>query len=141
MANYVGTARSNYFHVSDEAAFKNAMARLPDIEVVSRGEGEQKSFAILGQTDGGGWPQWEPEDPDSEEDQDDVPLDLLGEIAPHLRKGSIAVLFEVGAEKLRYVAGHAMAVNSEGEVVHLDLCDIFALAESKLGGTAVQEWY
>lgn len=141
MANYVGSARSTYFQVKDEDAFRAAMDELPDLEVVAHGEGEARHVALLAQTDCGIWPKWHLDDPDAEEEQEDKPIDLLAEIAPHLREGSIAVLFEVGAEALRYVGGHAMAVNAQGEVVHLNLADIFELAESKLGGTASQDWY
>jgi hypothetical protein len=41
-------------------------------------------------------------------------LDLFGEVAGHLVEGSVAVFIEVGAEKLRYLTGWAVAVNSSG---------------------------
>lgn len=141
MANFTATARTNYFEVTDESAFREALADLPELEIVTRDHDATRQVAILAHTEDGGWPSWEPGAPDDDGDDEDVPLDLPGRIAPHLKGRSIAVLFEVGNEKLRYVSGHAVAVNSSGEVVHVDLCDIFALASSKLGGSAIQTWY
>jgi hypothetical protein len=53
---------------------------------------------------------------------------LVTELAQHLPKGQIAVLMEIGAEKLRYLTGVAIAVNHKGRVVELTLSDIYRKA-------------
>jgi hypothetical protein len=55
---------------------------------------------------------------------------VFAAVAAHPREGSVAVFFEVGAEGLRYLTGYAVAVNSAGRMVRVDLNDIFRLAES-----------
>lgn len=120
MANWYGSARSNYFCVKDRDAFLKWVER--------RGlglfmnENEADSFAIHpgGSTDSGGWPTLDTEN--------DAEIDLTAELAEHLSKGQVAILMEVGAEKLRYVTGEAVAVNSRGRVVFLSLGDIYRKA-------------
>src|SRR6185312_6909258 len=97
MANWYGSARSNYFRVKDTDAFlrwaerrglgifKNDQA--PDILAIHPGD----------TTDSGGWPSY---DLENEEE-----LDLVSELAEHLAPGQIAILLEIGAEKLRYLTG------------------------------------
>lgn len=65
--------------------------------------------------------------------------DLVRELAEHLPKGQVAVLMEIGAEKLRYLTGVAIAVNHKGRVVEVMLSDIyrkaarsFRIAESEI---------
>ena len=55
-------------------------------------------------------------------------IDLAGELAVHLEDGWVAVLMEAGAEKCRYVANWALAVNSKGETRRVSLEDIYELA-------------
>jgi hypothetical protein len=120
MANWYGSARSNYFRVKDRDAFLKWAER--------RGVGlftndnDTDSFAIHpgGSTDSGGWPALDTEN--------DAELDLTAELAEHLSKGQVAILMEIGAEKLRYVTGDAIAVNSRGRVVFLSLGDIYRKA-------------
>lgn len=58
---------------------------------------------------------------------------MLSELAEHLQDDSVAVLMEAGAEKLRYVAGWAAAVNAKGEVVEIGLHAIYDMAKQKFG--------
>lgn len=119
MANYYATARSNYFAVKDLEAFKAAMPE--GIGIWDDGkDGLVGVYADGG--DGNGWPSY-----DHEADTD---IDLCALIAPHLKKGEIAVFMEAGNEKLRYVIGVAEAVNSDGETVFVALSQIYKLAES-----------
>jgi hypothetical protein len=120
MANWYGTARSNYFRVKDSDAFlKWADSR--GLGVFTNEEiGDM--FAIHGgASDDGSWPSYDMEA--------DTEIDLVAELAQHLRKGQIAVLMEVGAEKLRYLTGVAIAVNHKGRVVEVTLGDIYRKAE------------
>lgn len=119
MADWYGTARSNYFRVKDPDAFLQ-WAERHELGVF-KSEERAELFAIhAGDTDKGSWPSYDMET--------DTEFDLLAELAEHLVKGQIAVLMEAGAEKLRYVTGVAVAVNHKGRVVDLSLSDIYRKA-------------
>lgn len=119
MANYAGHARSNRFRVRDEAAFLGWVETLPGV-VARREDGNPERFALLVEDgDDGGWPNWRHDDGEEEE------IDLHAELAGHLAEGEVAVLEEVGAEKLRYLVGYAVAVNHRGEKLAVSLDDIY----------------
>lgn len=119
MANYYSSCRTNYFKVKDKAAFELAMSEIPCIEVVHK---ENDSFCLLGDDpDGGGWPSWMQDEDTEEEREIDLPL----EVSKHLIDGEVAIFMESGAEKLRYIVGYAIAINSKGEQVSLGLNDIY----------------
>ena len=122
MANYYGEARTNYFHVKDEEAFLKAMEDVPGIDIQSDANG----FVILGNDDDGynTWYKWT---------VDDEELDIPQMVAEHLADGEVAVFMEVGHEKLRYLTGGAVAVNSEGEEVIVSIIDIYKLAAAHFG--------
>lgn len=126
MANYIAVARSNYFKVKDQAAFEEE-ARLYNLTVreAVRDQG-QGSVMIHPDQDGdcGGWPGFIWDD----ELEEDIEFDLHGWLAGHLVDGEVAVLEEVGFEKLRYLVGVAVAVNSRGETRSVQLGDIQELA-------------
>jgi hypothetical protein len=119
MANWYGTARSNYFRVKD----KDAFLKWADSRGLGVFTSEESAdlFAIHGGgTDDGSWPSYDMEG--------DTEIDIVVELAPHLPRGQIAVLMEIGAEKLRYLTGVAIAVNHKGRVVDLTLNDIYRKA-------------
>jgi hypothetical protein len=120
MANWYGSARSNYFRVKDRDAFLN-WADSHGLGVF-KNEESQDLFAVHGgeSTDDGSWPSYDVEG--------DTEIDLVAELAQHLPKGQIAVLMEIGAEKLRYLTGVAIAINHKGRVVELTLSDIYRKA-------------
>lgn len=133
MANYYASARTNYFAVRDVAAFKAFVAQFPDVTVVSTTVGDRHLDPNL-------FPHLTPETPlfallfDSEdgiptqvpdpEDEDWDDIDFPGALADHLAPGWVAELREVGAEKLRYLIGYTIAINSEGQRVEYDLDSI-----------------
>ena len=120
MANWYGSSRSNYFRVKDPDAFLR-WAKERGLGIFTN-ERDAGLFAIYGgeTTDDGSWPSYDMED--------DTEIDLVAELARHLSKGQIAVLVEVGAEKLRYLAGVAIAINPKGRVTELRLSDIYRQA-------------
>ncbi len=136
MANYIAAARSNYFAVTDRAAFDAAIARFGDLSVVENEYGEDKTLVgvLANEGDGAGWPLSYTNDED-----ESVEADLAAVIAEHLAPGHVAVLMEAGAEKLRYIHGNAVAINSDGERRSIDLREIYQLGR-ELGShvTAVQ---
>jgi hypothetical protein len=56
--------------------------------------------------------------------------DFISELSTHLMDGWVAVLMEIGSEKLRYLTGVAFAVNSKGEYKEVFLDQIYKSAES-----------
>jgi hypothetical protein len=120
MADWNGMARSNYFRVKDEAAFRK-WAEYLELAVITDSEGR---FGVYSKTDDGGFPSQRLSE-DAEEMED---LDFPDELAAHLVEGSIAILMTAGHEKDRYVSGYAIALNSEGKRVELVLSDIYTKA-------------
>lgn len=131
MADWYGTARSNYFQVRDETAFR-AWAEKRGLHVFeSRTAGDSPTFfGFYSEDQYGGWPSYEM---DLEEETGDGSIDLCAELAPHLLDGQIAVLMEVGAEKHRYVTGTAIAVDHTGKTVEVTLDDIYESAARAFG--------
>ena len=76
-----------------------------------------------------------------EEGGDYRDIDLTEELAEHLVEGEVAVLIEVGAEKLRYLVGYAVAVRSDGEVIHLNLNTIYQMVEDQWGIVPTEAHY
>lgn len=85
-------------------------------------------YAIRGNDDFGGWTSTLFDDETGEEiaNYDD----FLKELSTHLGKGWVAVLVEVGWEKLVYLTGCAQAVNWKGEVKGMYLDQIMDKAKS-----------
>jgi hypothetical protein len=132
MADWSGTARSNYFEVKDFAAFKtwlesHSLSLLEDDAEPSKPS--TKVGFTAANTDHGAWPSsiWNEETDEYEE------FDLVSELWQHLVEGQVAVLMEVGSERYRYVTGQAIAVRWDGRVVHLSLNDIYEKAAREFG--------
>lgn len=133
MANYYATARSNYFAVKDEMTFRQwaefAGLKVLDPDHKDKSADGIRRYAIAPDTgDDSGWPGHRENGETGEFDEVDVPREL----AAHLREGEVAVLMEVGSEKLRYLRGYATAVNSDGKTASMSLEGIYRLA-AKLG--------
>ena len=132
MANWYGTARSNYFRVKDEEAFKKDMADLAGVDVGEReepGETAVRRFAIFDGY-GDGWPTPTRDLFDAEGDRvGEEEVDLFDFVASHLAEGSVAIFMESGSEKQRYVTGFALAINHLGKTISVDLDDIYDKVE------------
>lgn len=81
------------------------------------------------------------DEPESEHtDTRPYATDITELVARHLIDGDVAVFMEAGAETYRSVGGSAVAVNNKGEVVSLDLHDIYAKA-ADMGESITQAVY
>lgn len=134
MANYYATARSNYFAVKDETAFRK-WAECSELGILEPDHKEKpadgiRRFGITPQSGGdeNGWPLSRL-DPDTGEWED---FDVCDELSSHLADNEVAILLEVGSEKLRYLTGTAVALNNKGGTVRLNLESIYKSAR-KLG--------
>ena len=130
MANYEATARTNYFGVKDEAAFREWARSLDQVdEVISkRQENGQTLFGLLF-VESGMEDCYEVRVDDGEGGVRYEEGDMFSELASHLAEGHVAVLVEAGAEKSRYVDGFAIALNSEGDTRDIRLTGIYDLAK------------
>ena len=130
MANYVGVGRSNAFRVADSEKFLQWLQTVPDVRAVEEGE---NTYVLLCESDQGGWPfiRYEGEDAEDEE------FDIFLELSDHLAEGQVAVLEEVGSEKLRVLVGYAVAVNHLGQTVTVNIDDVYELAAEKWEADAI----
>jgi hypothetical protein len=139
MANFHGSARSNYFKVKNEAEFMRWVNSVPGLGAWSKrdDDGEQTHAVYSDDGDHGCWPHCRELDEDhpdyDESDCGSVYIDLTQELSGHLLEGQVAVLMEAGAEKLRYITGSALAVDCTGKTVAVELRDIYQLAEAAFG--------
>jgi hypothetical protein len=130
MADYYAASRSNYFKVNDAAAFETWCG-----EVSLQFWKDDGSYAIFPDDDCdlGTWPAI-----GTAADEDDLDQDnLFAALARHLVPGHIAVLVEVGNEKLRYLGGYALAIDSDGRRAEVSLDDIYDKARAVFGAHAV----
>ena len=132
MANYGGYARSNYFRVRDASAFLGWVETLPGV-VARRGDAPERFVLLVEDGDDGGWPNWRYH----EDVEDEEEIDLHAELAEHLAEGEVAILEEVGAEKLRYLVGYAVAVNHRGETLSVSIHEIYQKAREAGWGNDV----
>ena len=130
MANYYATARSNYFAVKDETTFRKWAESL-GLEILEPthhnkvADGIRRHGITPGNgDDSGGWPTSRY---DEESDQCEA-IDVAAQLSAHLADGEVAILMEVGHEKLRYLSGSAVAVNHKGETAVVELDDIYEAA-------------
>lgn len=120
MANWYGVARSNRFKVKDVDAFKEDLSGLElDITV------ENGLILLFSDTEYGSWPSGY----FCDEEDDFLMIDLEGIIQEHIVDGEVAILMEVGNEKLRYVTGTAVAISSD-RVERISLDAIYDIARS-----------
>jgi hypothetical protein len=135
MADYLATSRSNYFRVKDPTAFEEwCRDNSLDVWTAALTEDTSEISHAVAANDGY-WPsqRWD-------ENQDDfIDFDFAGELAAHLKDNEVAILMEVGHEKLRYVCGYAQAIRSDGRVVELSLRDIYDRAAAAFPGSNVTE--
>ncbi len=125
MADWYGSARSNYFRVKDAEAFKEWVDSVPDLAARQETEGKDKGkFMLWSAHEYGGWPT----DRYNEETDEHEQYDLGTELSKHLADGQVAVLMEIGAEKLRYLSGVAVAINWRGKRTEVSLEDIYDVA-------------
>ena len=126
MANYSGFGRTNYFRVKDTEAFEAAAE--PFGAVHRRDDG---LVTVLATNESGDFSAYD--------DETDEEHDLAGILPDHLADGEVAVLMSVGAEKLRYIKGWAVAVHSSGERVELSLNDIYAEAQETFPDASITQ--
>lgn len=120
MANYIASARSNYFQVKDIEAFKEGLAA--DITVNVKDKDNNIVCMYVENFDGTGWPVAIYD----EEKEEDVMWDIAQYVSQHLTDNQWCVIQEIGAENLRYLVGYSKAFNNKGDCVIVDINDVYA---------------
>lgn len=125
MANYYEKARTNYFNVKDAIAFQDYINKFKSIDLVVNEKTGQ--YALIFDEEVGV--------PNSyyDENDEDVEVDFIDDVSNHLTDDSIFVLQGIGNEKMRFLTGYAIAVNSKGERVDVNIDEIYELAKQKFG--------
>lgn len=131
MANYYEKARTNYFKVKDPTEFQKFIDKFNGIDLVV--EETKGGYALLFDEDTG-IPAYYYDD-----DGNDVEVDFADEVAQHLTDDSIAVFEAVGSEKYRYFNGYAIAVNSKGKRVDINISEIYERAKAEFGVEKISE--
>lgn len=131
MANYYGVTRTNYFAVKNADAFREELSKYP-VEVITKesisvNTGEKATLYgfIDSDIDGGGNIEYYYDEEAGETSESMVWEEFF---TRHLADGWVAVITHSGAEKHRYISGYSTAYNNKGEVIHIDLTDIYTLA-------------
>lgn len=132
MANWYGIARSNYVLVKELQSLRRALEPWPIS--IHKKHADDSDFDVYvcflsDEQDSGGWPTicW------MDGDDDETEFDPVRLICPHMAEGQVLVMMESGAEKLRYITGHAVAYTHDGREVHVDLTDIYSKAADAFG--------
>ncbi len=134
MANWYGTARTNYFRVKDPTAFKAWIESLPSCVLIEQDGG---LFGFYSTDDSGGFPC----DRFDEASGEHVDFELADELVPHLAEGEVAILTQAGAEKVRYITGYALAITWDGRSTAVDLDDIYDKVQAEFGITPTKAYY
>jgi len=126
MSNFIASARSNYFRVTDFDGLKTALA--PFEIAIDRHPSQPDYVCLEGAEDGSGWPSSGCTDDDAE-----VEFDPEQQICRFMAPGEVLIMMEVGAEKLRYLCGRASAYRADGKQCHVSLDQIYNMVETELG--------
>lgn len=123
MANYTAWFRSNYFAVKDAAHFKQYCDAFR-LTMITQVEANQTLYGFLNEEHEGGIPitRYNAAIDDWEE------VDMFAALATHLVADHVAIVIEVGFEKLRYLVGKAYAVNATGKMIEVNIDEIYARA-------------
>lgn len=121
MANYIGTARTNYFRVKDIEAFKKSVK---DYEVIVINEDDK--VGLLDNSWNGDFEYYLFNETTDEYDED---TDLVKLVSKHLQDEEVAIFMSAGAEKQVYISGYSIAVNNKNEQRRIDLDDIYNIGQ------------
>lgn len=122
MATYYSQGRTNHFRVKDSQKFEQEIETLSghsSIEIYN----EDGQYCLLFED---GMPTYSYNEETGEEGE----IEMEDVIKKHLADGSVCVMIETGAEKMRYITGYAIAFNNKGDRKVVSLDDIYTGLES-----------
>lgn len=129
--------RSNYFAVRDMAAFE-AFCERHDMKMITESR-DTVRCGFLSPREVMFEDEME-DDLEDDEDEEEGESDWMSALASHIADGEVAVVMQVGNDKMRFLAAHAWAVNSQGATQELDLDEIYMRAGA-LGRVATLAQY
>lgn len=103
MSNFEAKVRSNYFKVKSRKKFDEFLCRWTLRALAENEKTRLVGFTTEDMTDHGA----------IQNPEEDQQADFCAELAAQLKPGEVAIFMEVGSEKIRYLFGHATAVNSK----------------------------
>ena len=131
MANYMATARTNYFRVTDEDRYQDLFSGLVAEDDIHDFTETGEDGVIRHGFGTYGWMSFE-----EDEDGGDTGMDSFFEELKEILPDDEAFIYtEVGNEKLRYVVGYSAVVTNK-EVKYLDLTNLAIDTASKMLGVA-----
>jgi hypothetical protein len=129
MANWYGSARTNYVRIKDRDGLDEALAPF-SLQVWDK----EGAVAFGGEDEFGGFPSIS-----LDSEGNEVQFDPETHICPYMEPNQVLIVMEVGAEKLRYLTGWATAYSSEGKSVHVSIGDIYDKAEAAFPNHSITE--
>lgn len=130
MANWYGTARTNYVKVQDFEGLKNSLQKF---DITIEKHPLQEAYAcLIPSTEDGDFPSyvWD-EDTDKE-----VSFSFEDDVMPYIEEDEVLVMQVAGAEKHRYISGYSAAfvrTGSDVESVHVNMNEIYDKAAQAFG--------
>ena len=124
MANYYATCRSNYVRVKNPKRFKDILSEY-DLDIIEDDDGR---IGFLSRTEDG-FPRML--EPDEHDEHGYINDDTR--IPECLHDDEVLVIMEIGNEKMRYLIGYALAINSDGRQCSVSLDEIYSRAEANFG--------
>jgi hypothetical protein len=135
MANYVPAFRTSYFKVKDFEAFGKWVSQYAGDYEVWHKETEDHGLLVAF----GGYDSIPSAIEVTDEDgvvvdyTDAFTEDMLKELSEHLEEGWVAILIEIGHEKLCYLSAIALMVNWRGKIRDISLNGRAGLEARRLG--------
>jgi len=120
MSSFEAIGMTNYFRVRDLPEFIDALGDYP--AVVFKNSEDPSLISLSAECyDDQGW---------HDTTRDGQKFSIFATVAKHLEDGEVAVFMQVGGDRLRYLGGKAIAVNSAGKRTTVDLSDIYEKAKT-----------
>ena len=121
MANYYGTARSNYVEVTDKEKFKEICEKYGLTFI----EGKGKVGFLTDEIENG----YLPDCFYIEEKDEELDGDPLEELALLLKDNEVLIFQHIGAEKYRFLNGYSKAINNQLKTKEIGIENIYEIAE------------
>lgn len=119
MANYEGMARTNYVKVKDIDELNRRLEEVDGLKLIKGDAEDHVGFIFTN------------EDPSIFVGDDMV--DFQDWFAPFLEDGEVCVMTEIGFEKNRYYVGYSIAFNNKGDLISVNINDIYEKAKEEFG--------
>jgi len=142
MSDYYATVRTNYVQIEDLDGLMAALAPF-QIQIGGRREnleGSGNNLYCFTSGECGGWPTTVYKDDGESDEYDEFCFESC--VMPYIKEGECLVALEVGAEKLRYLLGVAIAYVRHGDKIDstsLNLNAIYKQAQEELGCENITE--